>query len=510
MYIRVLLAVALITPLAASKDKNLPEGIQSAGYYAARLTKMTDAGVGFLNSGEYKTRSSFRIEFLRGTTDADFARLKDVPWAKSVHFHSIDGSVDCRHLLHCKDLNQVNFSTPAVSNLDALAKLPKLTAIWFHNRAAISDLEWLKPLRNIEVVSLAGADNIRDYEPLRGRTKIRYLNLNGHQHATVESLAPLSTLVNLTELHFPSYPGRDLNLFARSSKVVEIAMPFARSLEDISALTQMKNLKSLNIRQSQVADLSPLAALENLEYLNIEETDVEDITPLLQLPKLRSLSLANSKVTDITPLTRIETLTFVTVTSGFPADQVAKLTASLAKCRVNQMPVAVRPAPSPLKPAEPIEKKPSTQTETTVRQPPTPEKVVKKPSEPVLAEITIVAAHKKLKVVPMKKGVVRLTGGYKAKVSRFADELAGSHLTVVPWKSTMTYDIVVNKPGYLYAIKGSKVTYEGLPWQPRADFISGSYLKGGKRVAVLAGQRIQLKGYELGLIAGKIVLASPN
>ncbi len=78
----------------------------------------------------------------------------------------------------------------------------------------------------------------------------------------------------------------------------------------------------------------------------------------------------------------------------------------------------------------------------------------------------------------------------------------------VKWQATVSYEIVVTKPGYLYVWKGNKDTrpQTGLTWEPRPEAVTGPYLPGAYRTLVRAQQRIKMVGYELGLVARRIEL----
>ncbi len=126
--------------------------------------------------------------------------------------------------------------------------------------------------------------------------------------------------------------------------------------------------------------------------------------------------------------------------------------------------------------------------------------------ETVLAEVEIEGGNHTIAV--LQPGVDRLTGKTKAKIQNVGDELAGRPFTVVPWKSTPSYRVRVTRPGYIYALKGSDDDRRksGLTWEHRRGAISGSFLDGAYRAEVSADQLIEIAGYELSLVAGRILV----
>ncbi|CAA0113265.1 Internalin-A [Halioglobus japonicus] len=80
-------------------------------------------------------------------------------------------------------------------------------------------------------------------------------------------------------------------------------------LSDLSPITWLTSLQSLNIFQTKVADLSPISSLHSLRYLHLEDTRVSDLGPLALLSNLHTLGLRNTLVRDISPLDSLISLT---------------------------------------------------------------------------------------------------------------------------------------------------------------------------------------------------------
>ncbi|QJW91482.1 hypothetical protein HNV11_19905 [Spirosoma taeanense] len=73
-------------------------------------------------------------------------------------------------------------------------------------------------------------------------------------------------------------------------------------VSDIQVLAQLPNLQSLDLSGTKVSDIQGLAQLPNLQSLDLSGTKVSDIQGLAQLPNLQSLNLRGTKVSDISPL----------------------------------------------------------------------------------------------------------------------------------------------------------------------------------------------------------------
>jgi len=118
-------------------------------------------------------------------------------------------------------------------------------------------------------------------------------------------------------------------------------------LKDISPLSGLANLKTINLGGTAVDDLAPLSGLKKLEKLTLSGTQVSDISPLwnlnslreldvsstplrsisfsVNLPGLKVLNLRGSKVSDLNELTDMKSLKWLSV-SGTPVSDISPVT----------------------------------------------------------------------------------------------------------------------------------------------------------------------------------------
>ena len=73
-------------------------------------------------------------------------------------------------------------------------------------------------------------------------------------------------------------------------------------ITDISPLSTLTNLETIEIFGDPFTDLTPLSNLPNLKNLIVVNNNISDISPLQTITSLESLSIANQPVTDITAL----------------------------------------------------------------------------------------------------------------------------------------------------------------------------------------------------------------
>lgn len=177
-------------------------------------------------------------------------------------------------------------------NVDKLQLIDSLPSPGFHikNYKTIS-LNGLEHCTNLVYLALAN-ESITNLGPLSNLIKLEFLNLN--QNYTIEDISPIYNLLNLKTLIIYSNP-----------------------IKDISGLGNLTNLTYLDILGTPISDISSLASLVNLETLYFDgagtETSFNSIEPLSNLTKLRYLDIADRGITDIRPLKNLTELILLSV-----------------------------------------------------------------------------------------------------------------------------------------------------------------------------------------------------
>ncbi|MBE5927009.1 MAG: hypothetical protein E7270_08625 [Lachnospiraceae bacterium] len=95
----------------------------------------------------------------------------------------------------------------------------------------------------------------------------------------IDSLAGISKLVNLTELHISK-----------------------GNIRDISELKELKNLTFIDIANCYVTEIPDFSALENLSSLYLGGNLIEDVTPISKVTSLRYVDLSCNRIKSISPM----------------------------------------------------------------------------------------------------------------------------------------------------------------------------------------------------------------
>jgi Leucine-rich repeat (LRR) protein len=133
-----------------------------------------------------------------------------------------------------------------------------------------------------------------------------------HEKAIV-SLDGLRYLTNLQELNLSRNPISDLSELKYLKKLTKLELRtiylHKEGESDLSPLSELTNLKHLDLYWNHITDLSPLASLVNLESLDLSHNEINDLTPIANLTNLRKLDLSSNDLRDLSPLAKLTKLT---------------------------------------------------------------------------------------------------------------------------------------------------------------------------------------------------------
>ena len=80
------------------------------------------------------------------------------------------------------------------------------------------------------------------------------------------------------------------------------------SVSDLTALSGLSSLRTLELNQTSVSDLTALSGLSSLRTLELTQTSVSDLTALSGLSSLRILELTQTSVSDLSGLSGLSSL----------------------------------------------------------------------------------------------------------------------------------------------------------------------------------------------------------
>ena len=160
-------------------------------------------------------------------------------------------------------------------------------------------------MTTLDILKASNAD-ISDLTGLEFAINLIALGLDSNNR--IADLSPLSGLNNLTSLNLWNNNISDVSPLSGLNNLILLSLS-NNNISDISPLSELISLTDLGLRNNRIADLSPLAGLNNLTSLNLWNNNISDISPLSGLNNLTSLNLSNNNISDISPLSGLNNLT---------------------------------------------------------------------------------------------------------------------------------------------------------------------------------------------------------
>lgn len=243
-----------------------------------------------------------------------------------------------------------------ISDLSPLANLKQLNLLNCSN-TLVNSLVPLGNLTNLEVLDIEG-NFVANLAPLSGTRSLRLLFADSTK---IRDLAPLSRLPNISKIYCDntSIDQRQANQFMRNRSGVLVIYESAQladwwnqlvpdwkkvfgmyvqlglnptreqlhevaniekvdifghpSITTLEPLSMLINLKELKCSQTKIGDLQPLSDLVGLEKLECINTSVNNLAPLSKLSGLRELQLSETQVSDVSPLASVSSLEILNI-----------------------------------------------------------------------------------------------------------------------------------------------------------------------------------------------------
>ena len=177
----------------------------------------------------------------------------------------------------------------------------------------VADLTPLADLEALETVGLATSPRLADLSPLAGLRNLKSLKLAGAWSSPGE-LSDLRALdsLPLAELAISQAAISDVSPLSGMAQLESLDLSFNR-IGDISSLSGLSQLRSLNLWANDVSDISPLAELSGLTSLALGYNRIADVSPLAELPNLRSVQIRSNLIADLSPLAGLPLLSYLSV-----------------------------------------------------------------------------------------------------------------------------------------------------------------------------------------------------
>jgi len=145
---------------------------------------------------------------------------------------------------------------------------------------------------------------------IRRITSIEELDISNNKY--IQTFEPLSQLRNLKSLNLSSTNINDLTPIRNLTELIELNLG-RTSVRDLSPLKYSGNLLKLDINHTDVSDITVVQRMPKLEFLDLSATNVSDFTPLSSLTELVRLRLKSAKLSELTSIASASKLIELTI-----------------------------------------------------------------------------------------------------------------------------------------------------------------------------------------------------
>lgn len=169
-------------------------------------------------------------------------------------------------LKYFTNLKNLSLVDNKINNIDELKYLKKLEKLYLMNNE-ISNIKPIKNLKNLKIIDLSD-NRISDLAPVRELKSLRELTIKNNQNEKLNKIDfSDSKLENIGKIYLDNTNIKEINLGNLGVKNLKLVNS---PINDISFLTNLKELESLALKNLDINTLEPLLELNNLKSVTIE------------------------------------------------------------------------------------------------------------------------------------------------------------------------------------------------------------------------------------------------
>ena len=249
-------------------------------------------------------RAVFQAELYEGT----ITTLADIPKLRSLSELAICAQ-KVTDLTPLKDahLTRLALSTNLIIDPSPLSSIHSLQELYIgHN--PITQIDVAKELPLLQTLDLSGS-NVSDLSVLGN--DIRVLGLFD---TPVYDFSPLLRMNTLQRLYINHPTQACLDVLTQLHDLKELQI--GNGVKDIEPILKLKSLTSLAISPVDFTSIEGIETLDQLEYLRLDTAPNIDLSPLTKINSLHTLDIFNQEIADYSTLFKIPNLTRIYCTTA--------------------------------------------------------------------------------------------------------------------------------------------------------------------------------------------------
>lgn len=286
--------------------------------FRSDVTELDLSGMGIrdisaLANCQYLTRLN-----LSGNSVSDLSPLMNLPYLSWLDI-SDNQVTDLRPLMGIGSLSYLDASGNSINATSALTMMNGLTSLTL-DRNPIRDFSGLRKLRNLGALGLAETGlTDSDLSYLKGLAMLYSLNIENNPALTGEAVDELRTYLNTTQIR-TSTLSYAVVIDGQSVQTDAMVLNLAGTgISDLTGVQRLGALQYVDLSQNRISNLYPFEQSESrfsITGMNLSYNQLSDITPLSLMPKLETLDLSYNDISSLQPLMNMSSLHTLVLTGN--------------------------------------------------------------------------------------------------------------------------------------------------------------------------------------------------
>ncbi len=220
----------------------------------------------------------------------DLEVLKDAKKLRELDFSFVILK-NTQALQNINSLEEVNFFSSGADDMSFLKNNPKVKDLDVSGyKHSFKDYGPIASLKMLEKLSLPETFSDQNAAVLGALSNLKYLELGGSDN--IKSLKFIANSNDIITIKASSCINlEDIEALKGKTKLRSLDLYYCKKITSIAALEGLAKLDWLQLNATNISDLSPLKGAENLRFLDVADTKVVDISSLMNCKKMKNLEV---------------------------------------------------------------------------------------------------------------------------------------------------------------------------------------------------------------------------
>lgn len=224
--------------------------------------------------------------------------------------HKLDPINNLKGIENLTNLKALDTENLKIGDLSPLTELKKLESLNNIELDSFTQLENIGTIKTLKSLNLSGTKYYHhDISPIAELTNLEYLDISFLLNTKISNFSTFKSLSNLKNLVIFASNINSLEFLHDLTQLKSLSVYATKTIDDISCLSNLTALTSLNLSGNIISDISSLSNLTALTSLDLSGNIINDISSLSNLTALTYLNLSNNNINDASCLSNFTALT---------------------------------------------------------------------------------------------------------------------------------------------------------------------------------------------------------